>query len=330
MRRRDFIAGLVGAAASPSIQPHAAHAQQEALPLIGILSGQSEAGNRDAIAAFRKGLGEQGYVEARNVEILFHWAATQYDRLPTLAADLVRRRVAVIVTGGGAASTLAAKAASAAIPIVFIAGADPVERGFVASLNRPGGNITGVTLLFQTVVAKRLELLHEIVPATVRLGLLVNPTSADSESQVREAESAARVLGIRLTVLNASTPSEIEAAFATVALEKIGALAVASDVLFFNQADRLAAFAASHRVPTIYHAREMVDAGGLMSYGASISDAYRVAGTYAGRILKGEKPADLPVQQSTRIETVVNLKTAKGLGLELPTSILLRADEVIE
>jgi putative tryptophan/tyrosine transport system substrate-binding protein len=333
MKRRNFIAGLgaatATAAAAPVLRPRSARAQS-ALPVIGILSGQSEGGNPGAIAAFRKGLGEQGYFEGRNVEILYRWAATQYDRLPALAADLVHRQVAIIVTGGGAAPLVAARKATATIPIVFITGSDPVERGFVASLSHPGGNATGVALLFQTVVAKRLELLREIVPAATVFAFLANPTAADSRAQIREAETAARILGVHLAILNTSTASEINAAFRTIAEQQIGALAVSSDVLFFNEADHLAELATIHRLPTIYHTREIVDAGGLMSYGASISDGYRVAGTYAGRILKGEKPADLPVQQSIRIETVVNLKAAKAIGLAIPTETLLRADEVIE
>jgi putative ABC transport system substrate-binding protein len=326
MKRREFIAGLGAAAAWPL----AARTQQVALPLIGILSGQSEAGNPQLIAVFRKGLGEQGYVEGRNVEILYRWAETQYDRLPEQAADLVRRRVAVIVTGGGAAAVAAAKAATSTIPIVFTAGADPVELGFVASLNRPGGNITGVTFLTVELLAKRLEMLHEIVPAAAAIGFLVNPTTADGKSAVREMEIAARTLGVRLVVVNSSTRSDIEPAFATLAGQQVGAVVVGSDPFFFNNADRVIALAARFAMPAIYHLREIVDAGGLMSYGTSLSDAYRLAGTEAGRILKGEKPGDLPVQRSIRIETVLNLKTARALGLNVPTSILLRSDEVIE
>jgi putative ABC transport system substrate-binding protein len=326
MRRREFIAGLAGAAAwAPT-----SLAQQPAVPMIGILNGQSEAGNPQAFAVFRESLGNQGYIEGRNVEILYRWAETRYDRLPVLAADLVRRRVALIVAGGGAAALAAAKAATATIPIVFIAGADPVELGFVTSLNRPGGNATGVTFLTVELLAKRLELLREIIPAAATIGFLVNPTTGDGKAAIREMESAARTLGVRLVVAKSSTASEIEVAFATLAGQHAKALAVASDPLFFNQANQLTALAARNAMPAIYHAREIVDAGGLMSYGASISDAYRLAGIDAGRILKGEKPADLPVQRSTRIEMVLNLKTAKALGLEVPTSVLLRADEVIE
>ena len=324
MRRRDFIAGLGGAAALPL----AAFAQQRALPVIGYLSALTESSSRTYSAAFRQGLGEQGYVEGRNVEILYRWADTQYDRLPGMAADLLGHRVAVIFANANAADF--ATGTTATIPIVFMVANDPVKSGLVASLNRPGGNATGVSVLVRELTAKRLELLHEIAPAVTSIALLVDPTRPMVEAEIREAEIAAAVLGVRLVTLKASTPSEIEAAFAMLAGLRIGALLAGTDPLFFVQRDQLAALAARHAVPAIYQSREFVDAGGLMSYAANWSDGYRLAGTYVGRILKGEKPADLPVQQATRIEMVLNLKTAKALGIEVPTATLLRATEVIE
>jgi ABC-type uncharacterized transport system substrate-binding protein len=324
MRRRDFIT-LLGAAAAG--WPIAAGAQQPAMPVIGFLSGGK---STDATAAFRQGLGEQGFIEGSNAEIVYRWAETQYDQLPVLAADLVRRQVAVIFAAPPIASALAAKSASAKIPIVFATGFDPVARGLVASLNRPGGNVTGVTFLIEALVAKRLEVLHEIVPAATSIGFLVSPTSPTVEAQIREAEIAARNLGIRLVILNASTPSEIERAFAILVEQRVGALLAGADNFFAVQRDQLVALAARHAVPAIYTLPEAVKAGGLMSYGANAADANRLAGTYVGRILKGEKPAELPVQQSTKVELVINMKTAKALGLTLPITLLGRADEVIE
>jgi putative tryptophan/tyrosine transport system substrate-binding protein len=321
MRRRAFIAG-VGSAA---VWPLAARAQQVALPVIGYLSGGTESSDRDYIGAFRRGLGEQGYVEGRNVEILFRWAETRNDRLLALAAELVRRRVAVIVATRGHAPALAAQSATTTIPIVFNIGADPVELGLVGSLNRPGGNATGVTVLTRTLTAKRLELLSEMVPTAKSIGLLVNPTSPQVEAEMNEVEIAAHKLGVRVERTDASSPDEIEAAFAT--LHGVDALLTATDPLFWTQ---LAGLAARHRLPAIYIAREIVDAGGLMSYGPNFLDSIHLTGTYAGRILNGEKPAELPVQQSTRIELAVNLKTAKALGIEVPPAVLVRADEVIE
>ena len=327
IRRREFIAGLGGAAAA---WPLAASAQQPALPVIGYLGGSTETAGPHFAAAFRQGLGELGYVEGRNVAILYRWAEDRYERLPALAADLVSRRVAVIVANVVTAAAVAAKSATTTIPIVFAIGADPVNIGLVASLNRPGGNATGVAFLNTALTAKRLELLHEIVPAAASIGFLVNPTLRNTEASLREAESAARILGVRLTILDASTPSEMEKAFAILVGQQIGALTVYPAPLYFEQRNELAAMAARDKLPAIYTWRESVEAGGLMSYGASIADACRLAGTYVGRILKGEKPADLPVQQSTRIEMVLNLKTAKALGIEVPTATLLRADAVIE
>jgi putative tryptophan/tyrosine transport system substrate-binding protein len=323
VKRRQFIAGLGSAAAWPV----AARAQQPALRVIGVLDVITTTAH--LTAAFNRGLGEQGYVDGRNVEILLRYTET-YARLPALAEELVRSPAAVIFASGGPASALAAKSATTTIPIVFAIGADPVELGLVGSFNRPGGNITGVTFLIQTLLAKRLELLHKIATPVASIGLLVNPTGPQGALDTREAETAARVLGVRLVIQKASTPTEIEAAFARFNEQRVGAVLVGGEPFFWVQREQLAALAARHSVPAIYPLREYVEAGGLMSYGPSISDAYRIAGTYAGRILNGDKPAELPVQRSTRIETVVNLKTAKALGLTVPPSILLRADEVIE
>ena len=331
IRRRDVITLAAGAAASPIAWPLTARAQQRAVPVIGYLSTNGEGGDFYS-PAFQQGLRDQGYVEVRNVEILYRYADMQLDRLPALAAELVRRRVAVIIQMGSQASLFAAKAATATIPIVFINATDPVEIGLVASLNRPDGNLTGVYFLDQAVDAKRVQLLHELVPAASTIGLLVNPTSPPTQVDpaVKEAENAARILGVRLVVLPVSTAGEIEAAFANLAGRRIEALMVMADVFFTGERVQLAVLAARHAVPVHYPNREFVKAGGLVSYGANLSDAFRLSGTYVGRILKGDKPADLPVQQSTRIEMVLNLKTAKALGIEVPTATLLRADEVIE
>jgi putative tryptophan/tyrosine transport system substrate-binding protein len=329
MRRRDFIAAISGGAALAS--PLSVRAQQRPLPVIGYLNAAaaSEAEQRYA-AIFRRGLAEQGYIDGRNVEILYLWAENQYDRLPPLVAELVRRRVAVIASVGSTPGTLAAKAATLTLPIVFAIGGDPVQLGLVARLNRPGGNVTGATFRTTELTAKRFELLHEIVPASAAIGFLVNPTSQLFETDLKEADTAARHLGVNLLVVNARTPSEIEAALGTLIAERIGALVVQGDVFFFEQVAQLATFAAKHALPVIHAQREFADAGGLVSYGPDASEAWRIAGNYVGRILKGEKPADLPVQQSTRIEMVLNLKTAKALGIDVPTATLLRATEVIE
>jgi putative ABC transport system substrate-binding protein len=283
------------------------------------------------MAALRKGLSEAGFVEGNNVEILHLRADWQYDRLPALAAELVRRRVAVIFAQWNV-SALAAKSATETLPVVFATGGDPVELGLVASLNRPGGNFTGAFLASVSLVQKRLQLLHEIVPAARTVGFLINPTSPQKDFDLREVETAARILGVTTVTLSAPTPSEIETAFATIKGQSIDALTIANDAMFYDPAAlaRLVALAASHAVPTVYQSREFADAGGLMSYGANTDDVVRLAGTYVGRILKGEKPADLPVQQVTRFETVLNLKAAKALGLDVPPATLLRADEVIE
>ena len=321
MRRRDFIAAI----GSVAVWPIAVRAQQRRrAPVIGYMGG-----GPTYTAAFGRGLAEQGYVEGQNVDILYRGASFQYDRFPSLAEDLVRRRVAAIFANSAAA--LAAKRATMTIPIVFSTSSDPVELGLVASLNRPGGNITGVTWLAQELTAKRLELLHETVPAASLIGLVVNSTSGLAEAEIREAEAAARVLGVRLVMRKASTESEIEMAFAILAEQRVGALLTGSDPLFQEQSAKMVALAARYAVAVIYPGREFVEAGGLMSYGPDASDATRISGTYVGRILKGEKPSDLPVQRSTRIEMLLNLKTAKALGIDpVPTATLLRATEVIE
>ncbi len=325
MRRRDFIAGV---AVTPAAWTLAAHAQRHGVPVIGYVSGGAQEDSREV--AFRQGLAEQGFLEGRNVEVLYRWANTQYDHLPTIVAEMVNRKVSLIATGGGSAAALAAKSATATTPIVFAIGNDPVELGLVASLNRPGGNATGVSVLLRTLAPKRLELLHEIVPAVTRIGFLENPRLPQFNDQVREVEKAADILGVELAVLKQGTLAEIEATFASLAERRVGALLCGTDILFFEQRNHLATLAARYAIPAIYGYRETTEAGGLVSYGASITDAVRLAGIYAGRILKGEKPSDLPVQQSTKIDMVLNLKTAKALGIEVPTATLLRATEVIE
>jgi putative ABC transport system substrate-binding protein len=326
MKRRDFIAGLGSAATWPL----AARGQQPAPQVLGYLSGTTESTNALAVQALRQGLGDHGYIEGRNIEIVYRWAELQADRLPALAADLVRRRVTVIVAAPSNATALAAKSATATIPIVFVIGADPVELGLVASLNRPGSNVTGTTYFSEGLTAKHLELLHEMVPAVTSIGFLVNPATPKVEARIKEAEIAARVLGVRLVILNASTQSQIETVFATLAEQRVGAVLVGSDLLFGVQTKQLAALAARYAVPAMYPNRLNVEAGGLISYGTNRIDPYHLAGSYAGRILKGEKPSDLPVQQSTKIELLINMKAAKALGLTVPQSILLRTDEVIE
>jgi putative tryptophan/tyrosine transport system substrate-binding protein len=324
MKRREFIAGLGGATAWPLV----VRAQQPAVPVIGYLSGLFDPGA--LVTAFRQGLGELGYLDGRNVEILPRSADGVYERLPELARDLVNRRVALIFASVPVSAVLAAKSATATTPIVFVNGVDPVELGLVASLNRPSGNITGVNFLVTLLTAKRLEVLDQLAPGATSIGFLVNPTNLATEAQIREAESAARNLGVRLVILHACTPGDIEAAFASLVGRQISALLGSADALLFSQRRQIAALAIRNAIPAIYEFREFVEAGGLMSYGSSSADAYRLAGTYAGRILKGEKPADLPVQQSTKIEFVINLKTAKALGLSIPPNLLALADEVIE
>ncbi len=326
MRRREFLAGIGSAAAWPL----AARAQQRAAPVIGYLTDASESEVTPYVVAFRLGLREQGYIEGRNIEVLYRWAETHNERLPAFVADLVRRNVAVIAAAGAPNVALAAKSATATIPIVFTTGGDPVATGLVASLSRPGGNATGTTPLVQELSAKRLELLHELAPNVTSIGHIQDPRLPGTENRNKELETAARILGVRLLIIDATTAAEIDTVFERLVQQGIGALAVGGSSFALNQHNQLVALASRHRLPAIYFAREFVDAGGLVSYGASIADATRLAGVYVGRILKGEKPADLPVQRSTRIEMVLNLKTAKALGIEVPTQTLLRADEVIE
>ena len=281
-------------------------------------------------AAFRRGLGEAGFIEGQNVMIEYRWALGQYDRLPAMAAELVRRPVTVLASAGGEPAALAAKAATSTIPIVFVIGGDPVKLGLAASLNRPGGNSTGISVLTNTLEPKRLELLRELVPRAETIGVLLNPNFPTFESQLRDVQEAARAINLQIHVLRASTDREIDAAFETVAQRRIPALSVAADPFFDTRRDKLVVLAVRHAVPTMYHFREFAAAGGLVSYGVDISDAYRLFGVYTGRILKGAKPADLPVRQPTKFELVINLKTARALGLEVPSNLSARADEVIE
>jgi putative ABC transport system substrate-binding protein len=326
MRRRDFITLLGGAAAT---WPLAARAQQPAMPVVGYLSAGTSSGDARPVAAFVKGLGETGYQDGKNVKIEYRWAENQYDRLSAMAADLARQRVAVI----SAMTTPAARAAKAAtptIPVVFTTIADPVQIGFVSSLNRPGGNVTGVTLLSVEVGPKLLELLHGAVPSASVIALLLNPTNPNAESQSKNTQEAALKLGVTIHVLNASTERDFDAAFAKLRELRAGALIIGQDVLFNSRSEQLAALTLRHAVPAIYPQPEFAAAGGLISYGASRSDAWRQAGIYVGRVLKGEKPAELPVVQSAKFEFVINLKTAKSLNLAVPQGLLNAADEVIE
>jgi putative tryptophan/tyrosine transport system substrate-binding protein len=326
MKRREFISLLGGVAAWPLT----ARAQQ-AMPVIGFLHSASAAAFAAALAAFRKGLSDAGYVEGQNVAIEYRWAEGQNDRLPTLAAELVRRRVAVIVTPGSTVATLAAKAATATIPIVFSVGTDPVKIGLVASFNRPGGNATGINDFGVGLGAKRLGLLHELLPRAARFGVLVNPDNPlVTESIVAELQTAAQAIGRQIEVVAARTNGDIDTAFATLVEKRADALLPSPDPLFVTRRVQLITLAVRHALPALYHRRELAEAGGLMSYGSDLPDQYRQAGVFVGRILKGEKPSEMPVQLPTRFEFVVNLQTAKTLGVTIPTTLLARADEVIE
>jgi ABC-type uncharacterized transport system substrate-binding protein len=329
MNRRRFIALLGSAVAA---WPLAARAQQAAaMPIVGFLNGASPGTFADNVTAFRLGLKDSGLLEGQNVAIEYRWADGVYDRLPELAADLVRRRVAVVAaTGGAGESDLAVRLATPTTPFVFLTGLDPVKRGLVASLNRPGGNVTGVSFLISALGPKRLELLRELVPGAGLIGLLVNPDFADAETMTADAQSAARALGRELLVLKASTERGIDEAFSTLMQRQAGALLVSPDPFFLSRRGHVVELAARHAIPTVYQLRAFVAAGGLMSYGTSITDAYRLVGVYAGQIVKGTKPADLPVVQSTKFELAINLKTAKALGLTVPNTLLVSADEVIE
>ena len=327
MRRREFLTVLGGLVATC---PRAAHAQQRAVPVIGFLSTRSATEADYVTAPFRQGLKEAGYVESQNMAIEFRWAEFQYDRLPGFAADFVQRRVAVIAAVGGIHSGLAAKRATSTIPIVFVSAGDPVSFGLVPSLSRHGSNVTGISMITVALAPKRLELLHELVPTAVVIAMLANPTSPYFEPETRDVLDAARKLGLQVHVLEAKTERDLDGAFATLGQKRATALLVSGDPFFDSQRDKLVALAARRAVPAIYQWREFADLGGLVSYGSSITNAYREAGLYAGRILKGERPADLPIVQPTRLELVINLKTAKALGLTIPQSILVRADQVIQ
>jgi putative ABC transport system substrate-binding protein len=327
MKRRDFIALLGGGGVT---WPLAAHAQQPARPVIGFLNSALPAELEYRVAAFRQGLKEIGYIEGQNVTIEYRWAEGQSDRLPALAADLVRRHVAVIAATGGVPVAQAARSETTTIPIVFTVGSDPVKLGLVSSLNRPGGNVTGVTLISHQLVPKRIELLGELIPSANVIAVIMRANNPAAEAEVRQAQDAARTLGRQIQVLRVSTERDFDLAFATLTERRADALLVTTDPFFESKRDRLVTLAARHRIPTVYALREYTVSGGLMSYGASITGLYRQAGVYVGRILRGEKAADLPVVQSSKFDLTINLRTAKALGLDVPTSLLLRADEVIE
>ena len=326
MRRREFIALFGGAAAWPL----AARGQQSGMPVVGYLEAGLPEALAHRLAAFRKGLSETGYVEGQNVAIEYRWAQDQYDRLPELAADLVRRRVAVIATPGSAQGSLAAQAATTTIPIVFSTGVDPVKVGLVASLNRPGGNVTGVSSMTGELGAKQLGLLHELLPGATRFAVLANPNNAMTEAVIKDLHTAALAISVQIDVFNAGTNRDIDTVFASLVQKRIDALLVSPDPLFSNRRGQLVTLATYHRIPAIYFSREFAEVGGLMSYGTSQTDIFHQVGIYVGRILKGEKPADMPILRATRFELVINLQTAKTLGLTIPPGVLAIADEVIE
>jgi len=325
--RRRFISAIGGAAA---VWPRTALAQQTAMPVIGFLGSGSPGPYAPIVKGFRDGLGQTGFIEGQNVAIEYRWAEGQYDRLPALAAELVGRQVSVLFPNGGIPPALAAKAATTTIPIVFVMGSDPLKAAVVMNFNRPEGNVTGVSFLINSLGTKRVELLSQMVPKASTIGILANPTNPDAEIETRDAQAAAQALGRKLLIVKAGAESDFEAAFATLTDQRAGALAVAGDPFFVAQRDQLLALAARHKMPAIYVVREYPAAGGLMSYGTSITDANRQAGVYVGSILKGAKPADLPVIQSTKFELVLNLRTARALGLDVPPTLLAIADEVIE
>jgi putative ABC transport system substrate-binding protein len=327
MQRREFITLLGGAAVA---WPLAARAQQAPMPVIGLLAAPSAASYVRYVDAIRQGLKDAGYIEGQNVAIEYRWAESQYERLPVMAAELVSHQVAVIVTVGGVPAALAAKAATSTIPIVFTVAEDPIMLGLVGSLARPNGNATGISILSVELERKRLELIREVMPKAVVIAVLLNPKNPQAATQAREVKAAALVLGLQLSVLNASTSPEIDSAYAAVVQQQANALIVGADAFFVSRHDQLIGLAARYALPTIYSYRELSVAGGLMSYGTDLADAYRLEGNYVGRILKGEMPGDLPVQQSTKVELIINLKTAKTLGLTFPITLLGRADEVIE
>ena len=331
MNRREFITLIGGAAAAPSMfWPRLASAEQATMPVIGFLSSRSPAESSHLVAAFRAGLQAGGYVEGQNVAIEYRWAEGQYDRLPALAADLVRRGVAVLATTGGEPSALAAKAATSTIPIVFTVGGDPVKIGLVASLNRPGGNATGVSLLTTVPEAKRLGLLYELVPNAALIGVLINPNYQGAEAQSREVQDAARAIDRPIEIAMAGNDRQLEAAFGTLVQQHADALLVGADPFFGTRRDRIIALAVQFKLPAMYQFRDYPVAGGLMSYGINITDGYRQVGVYTGQVLKGAKPADLPIHQSIKFEFIINLKSAKALGLQIPDKLLALADEVIE
>jgi ABC-type uncharacterized transport system substrate-binding protein len=326
MKRREFI-GLVGGAAALQL---AAHVQAQTIPTIGFLSARSPGESGYLVDAFRRGLAETGAIEGQNVAVEYRWALGDYDRLPMLAAELVRQPMTALVTVGGEKSAMAAKAATATIPIIALFTADPVEVGLVASLNRPGGNVTGISLQSAALAAKRLGLLHEITPTVTTVGILLNPSNPTAASQLRDMQDAASTIGLQLKVFDAGTVREIDTAFEAIARNNISALVVAVDPYFTSRRDKLVALAMRHSLATMYHLREFPMSGGLISYGVDLPDMYRQAGVYTGRILKGSKPADLPIMRPTKFELVINLKTAKALGLTIPPGVLAIADEVIE